>query len=145
MLRTLRSAAAASLCAVLACAPSPRDESTPPGAEVTIVDREWELAQLGDVTEPRGSQGRPVTLRFESTSGRAVGFAGCNQYGAAYRLTGDSLSFEPPIATRMACTEGMGVESAYLSALPRTVGISVSDSTLTLRLPDGMMMRFRAR
>jgi len=145
MLRALWSAAVASLCVALACTQAPPDETPPPSADVTIVDREWELAQLGDVTEPRGGQGRPVTLRFETSSGRAVGFAGCNQYGAAYRLTGDSLSFEPPIATLMACTEGMDVENTYLSALPRTLGFSVSESTLTLRMSDGMTVRFRAR
>lgn len=145
MFRTPWFIAVASLGVALACSQPARDESPPPSAGVKIVDREWELVQLSDVTEPRGSQGRPVTLRFEASSGRAVGFAGCNQYGAAYRLTGDSLAFEPPIATRMACTEGMEVETTYLSALPRTVGFSASDSSLTLRMSDGTTARFRAR
>lgn len=129
----------------LACSQQPMNESESPAADAAMVDREWELVAVGDMTDPRGSQGRPVTLRFDRATGRAVGFAGCNQYGAAFRITDSTITFEPPISTKMACSEGMDVEIAFLAALPRATSYSVSDSTLSLTLAGEEVMRFRAR
>lgn len=143
------------LAGIAACAPEsdPADtgDSTamnPPGeptaSQSALIDREWILASIGDLSEPRGAQDRPVTLRFDSAEARAGGFAGCNRYSAAYRTSGDSVSFEAPIATKMFCEGSMDVETALLGALERVRRFEVTDSTLTLYSEDGPVAQFRA-
>jgi heat shock protein HslJ len=121
---------------------------TQPGDSVVgqlgLSDREWFLISAGDLNEPRGAGDRPITLRFDSTDTRAGGFAGCNQYSAAYRLSGDSLTFQAPIATKMFCEGFMEVETALLGALERVRRFEVTDSTLTLYSEEGPVARFRA-
>lgn len=109
-----------------------------------ITDRDWELVTLGGRSDPRGAEGRRVTLRLEAAARRAGGFAGCNRYGGGFRLAGDSLSFEAMVATRMACADGMDLEQQYLSVLPQLRRFEATDSTLTLSGPAGALARFVA-
>jgi heat shock protein HslJ len=115
-----------------------------PAAPSSIVDREWELVALAEETNPRGAGGRPVTLRLDAASGRAVGFAGCNRFSASYTLTGDRLTFGAPISTRMACSEGMDLERRFLVTLELLTGYQANDDTLALSGPEGPLLRFRA-
>ena len=110
-------------------------------AAASIENRDWDLVSLGDLDRPLGAGGKPATLRFDAAAKRAGGNAGCNRYSAAYVLAGDSLSFEAAISTKMACTEGMELETAWLGALSHVVTFSASDSTLTLAGPDGPLAR----
>jgi heat shock protein HslJ len=126
------------------CTPAAEEPPQPAQtARATITGCDWELVQLGDMMGPLGAGGRPITLRLDSTTSRAVGFAGCNQYGGPYALHGDSLTFGPPISTKMACAEGMEVETRYLGSLPTTRTYLATDSTLTLMGSDGALARFR--
>jgi heat shock protein HslJ len=130
------------------CMPSREPSSSPPPAPaataaVTIVDRDWHLAALGERVNPVGSRNRPVTLRLDATRSNAGGFAGCNQYGSDYALRGDSLTFGPPISTKMACAEGMDVENLYLAALPRVRTYQATESTLVLVAAEGPVARYR--
>jgi heat shock protein HslJ len=109
-----------------------------------IEDRDWDLVALGERDHPLGNGGRPVTLRFDAAERRAGGNAGCNRYNARYVLTADSLHFAAASSTRMACVDGMELESAWLGALSRVVTWSATDSTLTLAGPDGPLARFEA-
>ena len=81
---------------------------------------------------PLGAGGRRVTLNLDPAENRATGFAGCNRYSGPYTVRGDSISFGPAISTRMACNQGMDVETEYLGVLPRVIRYSVADTTLTL-------------
>lgn len=148
MTRTAVSALAVVLIAALGCTRTPSGEdaaSTPPApVPVTITDRDWELAALGERTDPRGSQGQPVTLRLESESSRAAGFAGCNRYSAGYVLAADSLAFQPAISTKMACADGMEIENTFLMVLPAVTTYEATDSTLALKSSDGALARFRS-
>ena len=132
------------LVALAACARTPDGESedTPPPPAIT--DRDWELTSIGDLVDPRGMQDRPVTIRFDSVGTRAAGHAGCNQFSAGYRLSGDSLWFEPAMATKMMCPDAMAVETALFVALERVTRYEATDSTLTLLDPSGPLARFRA-
>ena len=128
---------------VMGCtkSPAPADSASPAaGHAQAITGREWKLVELEGRANPTGAGGRQVTLRFEQ--GRAAGFAGCNQYGGSYTVRGDSITFGPAAATRMACSEGMDVEQAYLSALPQIVRFTIADSTLTLFSTDIPLARF---
>ena len=113
-------------------------------APPAITDREWELVALAEDTGPRGAGGRPVTLRLDAASGRAVGFAGCNRFSASYALNGDRLTFGAPIATRMACSEGMDLEGRFLATLELLTGYQATETTLVLSGPEGLLVRFRA-
>jgi len=127
----------------------PSQASTLARAPVTgsamILDREWVLTALGDHSSPTGAGGRPATLRLESATKRASGFAGCNRYGATYVLTADSLRFGPSMSTKMACAEGDELERAFLAALAAVSTYQVSDSTLSLMGSGGVVARFKAR
>ena len=132
------------LAAGLGCGPKPPSQQ-PPASRLTapIADRQWTLATLGERTAPLGAGGRPATLRLESATPRAVGFAGCNRFSASYRLSGDSLSFGPVASTRMACIDGDELERSFLAVLPAVATYQATDSALTLSGPGGVLARFR--
>ncbi len=128
--------------------PPPADPPAAAGGAVATADsgiagRDWELVSLGDRTGPVGAGGKPVTLRFDAATGRAAGFAGCNRYSAGYRVAGDSLRFEAAISTKMACDQGMDLESAYLGVLGSVERFQAGDSTLTLLGAGGPVAGFR--
>lgn len=110
-----------------------------------IVEREWALVTLGDSAAPKGSGGKPATIRFDSAASRAAGFAGCNRYSAPYTIAGDSLGFGLAISTKMACAEGDSLERAYLAIIPEVTGYRATDSTLTLTDSSGSLAVFRAQ
>jgi heat shock protein HslJ len=133
------------LLGISACGPKPPASESPPAASnASLDDREWALVELGEVAASLGAGGRPATIQFDPTTSRATGFAGCNRYSAGYTLTGDSLTFGPAIATKMACAEGDELERDYLAMLPSIRSYALSDSTLILNGPDGPLARFRA-
>jgi putative lipoprotein len=120
---------------------SPATVTTP---SVPIADRDWELVELGGVTDLRGSSGRSATLRLDSATSRATGFAGCNRFNASFRIAGDSLTIEDAVSTKMACDRGMELESRFLAALPEVRTYALVDSVLTLNGAGGPLARFRA-
>jgi heat shock protein HslJ len=138
--------AALGLLTVVACGPKPPASEEPPAVSTASLDnREWALVGLGEVAAPLGAGGRPATIQFEPTTGRAAGFAGCNRYSAGYTVAGDSLTFGPALSTKMACVDGDELERGYLAMLPPVRGYAVSDSMLTLSGSGGPLARFRAR
>lgn len=98
--------------------------------------------ELDGKTATAGADHRHPTLRFEPDSARVGGFAGCNQFGGPYTVSGDSLRFGSLVATMMACSEGMQVESRYLAALAATRRYELSSTQLELFGPSGPVARF---
>ena len=131
--------------ALAGCAKTPKAPAEQAKAQRSIEDRDWELVSLGERDHPLGAGGKPATLRFDAAARRAGGNAGCNRYSAAYVLAGDSLRFEAAMSTRMACTEGMELESAWLGAMSHVATWSATDSTLTLGGREGPLARFEER
>ncbi len=137
------------LIAIPACQPKPPDETPVPSPTTSsapapaITDRDWELSALGEIVEPRGNGGQPVTLRLDSASSRASGSAGCNRYSATYTLSGDSLTFGPGMSTKMACPDGMEIESRFLTSLASFKTFLATDTTLVLGDATGPLARFR--
>jgi len=135
----------------LACKPKPEPPPSadsapapmPPAQSTSFTDREWILAQLGDRAAPLGNGGKPVTLTLTSAEHRASGHAGCNRYTGPYTLSGNQLTFGPAISTKMACAEGMDVETAFLSMLPNVTGFAATDSSLTFSGGSGVLAVFR--
>jgi heat shock protein HslJ len=132
-----------SLLVAFACGPRP-PPSEPAAATASLDGREWLLVDLGQQPAPPGAGGRPATIRFDPTNGRASGFAGCNRYGAEYSIAGDSLRFGPAISTKMACADGDQLERSYLAVLPEVRRYQLSDSTLVLSGSGAPLARFHA-
>ncbi len=124
----------------------PASKISPPDPGTILTNTDWVLISLSGRTSPTGSGGRPVTLRIETgAEAVAAGFAGCNRYSGSYSIRGDSITFGPPVSTKMACAEGMDVEQSYLTTLPQIVTYSVADSTLTMFGRSGPLATFRNR
>jgi heat shock protein HslJ len=140
-----RPGAILSLLVVFACGPRPPASDHPPAASTASLDgREWILVDLGQRPASLGAGGRPATIQFDPTNGRAAGFAGCNRYGAEYTVAGDSLTFGPAISTKMACADGDQLERSFLAVLPEVRRYELSDSTLVLSGSGAPLARFRA-
>lgn len=72
-----------------------------------------------------------ITAVFEN--GKMSGFAGCNQYSAAYDEQNGTLSLGPVILTRMSCENDRNQREAdYVSALEGVGRISIEMDLLTL-------------
>jgi len=103
---------------------------------------EWRLASIGGTPAGTGANGQPATLRLDETSGRASGYAGCNQFTGSYTLAGSSLSFGPLAMTRMACAEGGDLESRYTMALGEATGWKMTSTGLELRKGSTLLAKF---
>jgi heat shock protein HslJ len=76
-----------------------------------------------------------ITLAFDA-SGGVSGNAGCNTYGAGYRVNGSSLNVDQPNSTMMFCETPEGVmqqEQQYLAALASSATFSLSGDQLHIR------------
>ena len=131
------------LLGLAACARTPEQEGES-SAVPPFADRDWELVSVGDLDNPRGAQDRPATIRFDSTAARAGGFAGCNRFSAGYTLRGNTIAFDPAVATKMLCPDAMALETSFLGALEGVTRYEATDSTLTLFDATGPVARFRA-
>jgi heat shock protein HslJ len=76
----------------------------------------------------------PITLVFNTEDGTAGGTSACNQYFAAYTLSGSDLTFDDAGSTMMACEppEVMDAEAAYLEALSLVELFTIEDGQLNL-------------
>lgn len=94
----------------------------------------WVLTSLDGTTEVGGAiGGNDITLQF-GEDGRAGGSGGCNQYGAGYTVSGNTVTFEQAVSTLMYCEpeQVMQNEAAYLQALALVGEWQIQGSTLTL-------------
>lgn len=132
---------ACAIVALVACQ-SPRTASSESAFRSAVAGVDWQLIELNAKTAPAGAGGRRVTLRFDADSARAGGFAGCNSFGGSYSIAGDSLRFGPLAMTRMACTEGMQLESTLTAALTATRRYELTSTQLKLFGPSGAVARF---
>lgn len=134
------------LLAAIGCGPKPSADApaaSPSG--VSITDRDWVLVSLGERSSPIGAKDQPITLRFEASTSRAVGFAGCNRFNSTYTLTANTVSFGPVAATRMSCGDADEIERSFLATLSTIKTYEATGSTLTLNGPEGPLARFEVR
>jgi heat shock protein HslJ len=91
---------------------------------------------LVELDDPKGR----ARLRFGD--GRLAGSAGCNRLMGAYTLAGDSLRFEPSMAsTMMACPEPlMAQEQAVHAALSLVASHRLTADRLELLDADGVLL-----
>lgn len=97
--------------------------------------------------------GKPVPDEVDATlrlrDGHASGKAGCNAYGATYRIASDgSASFTPGISTKMACLEPAGVmqvEHGIFAAFRGTARVEIRHGTLLMLDAAGQPLAELAR
>jgi heat shock protein HslJ len=111
-------------CAAGATAASP----SPAG---TLAGTHWKLVSFGAAAPV--VPGSSVTLDF-GTDSQAGGTAGCNSYGGAYSVSGNSLSFKQLISTMMACADNnlMQQEQRYLKGLNGANQYTLAGDGLTI-------------
>lgn len=102
-----------------------------PSPPPDLFDIVWTVTSVGGhpVVE-----GRPLTLSIAADH-RSGGSGGCNSYFTEASIDGNTLSFGPTAATRMACAPAiMEQEAAFFAALAATTAFERDD--LGLRLLD---------
>ncbi|WP_214021371.1 META domain-containing protein [Methanoculleus sp.] len=104
--------------------------------DLPLVGTEWTLESYNLNGEAVSSviAGTTITATF-SSDGNVTGNAGCNSYGAGYRLDGTSISIEPPISTKMNCNRPEGImeqENRYLNLVASAAGYRIDGDRLDL-------------
>ncbi len=85
---------------------------------------------------------KPVTISFETATGRVFGNAGCNSFGGHYTLKGSALKMEKVISTKMACMPGMQTENKVMLILNNTDHFSISGDKLQLMQGDKVLAEY---
>lgn len=112
-----------------------------------LLGRSWVVVEtIADgVVEPVPSGVRPPTLEV-AADGAAQLFTGCNSGRTRVTVEGDTLSFEPPATTRMACDEAANaVERRVLAVLDGAADeVNVTDSgVVVVRGDSGLVVELR--
>jgi uncharacterized lipoprotein YbaY/heat shock protein HslJ len=111
-----------------------------------LQETHWRLTRL---------EGRPVlladgqkepTLAFQGGDTRFAGNTGCNNLTGSYRLSGDNLSLSSIAVTKMACLQGMDIESALFTALGKVSKWKITGQHLELfDAENRVVARFEAK
>ncbi len=106
-------------------------------SRLTLVDNSWHLKTLaGKPIELEEDQKAPY-FSLKSKGNRMDGFAGCNRISGTYLVRGELFYFNKMIERRMACTQGIELEFAFLSVLRHTERYQVKGEILELRDREG--------
>lgn len=99
----------------------------------------WQLVSFGKAgAESPVVGGAAVSIRFEA-GGKVGGSGGCNSYGGAYQVRGESLTLDRIVSTRRACVarETMQQEQRYFEALRSAGKFKLADEGLTIFYDGG--------
>jgi heat shock protein HslJ len=113
-----------------------RDLST---GQQALAGSDWRLVSMGRVgAEASVVSGTTVTLKF-GNDGRVNGSGGCNTYGGAYQVQGDTVRFSQIFSTRRACVDSNASrqESEYLRALEVANRFRLSSQRLSIYYDRG--------
>ena len=135
-------AAALLVAGALACQRPSHTEASAPAFRRAVAGAHWELIELAGQPAPTGAGGRRATIRFEPDTGRAGGFAGCNQYSGSYTVDGAALRFGALGMTKMACDQGMDLERQLADALGATRRFELTGDRLTFYDASTAVARF---
>lgn len=112
------------------------DEAPPaPHLEASVnLSGSWTLIG-GAALRPLAGNAPSLTL----TQGRVSGSGGCNRLSGSVRISGDTLTFGPLAATRMACSPAVNAQEQTFLTVLGTPGLraSVQGLRLTLTVPSG--------
>jgi len=100
-----------------------------------LTGTEWTLESYSLDGEAVSSVIAGTTITAVFSDGNVGGSAGCNSYGAGYQADGTNLTIEPPISTKMYCSEPEGImeqENRYLNLLESAAGYRIDGNRLDL-------------
>jgi heat shock protein HslJ len=112
---------------VAACSSGQQEKGTAP-----LENTHWRLVALGDRQVASVAGRRPAEMTLTSGEKRAQGFSSCNGFSGPYTLEGNKLRFGSIISTKMACLDGMDVETGFFSALSATTTYAIAGMGLDL-------------
>jgi heat shock protein HslJ len=99
-------------CAAGGCASTSKD--TAPNPQALLTGTSWKLLKIGQ--QPVLDDSQP-SLQF-TQPGQVSGSGSCNRFTGTVTLSGESISFGPLAATRMACADPINAqETQYFYAL----------------------------
>lgn len=105
---------------------------------------QWHFVEVGGVAVPPDV---PATLRFRGK--HAAGKAGCNAYGASFRVAADgSAGFTQNLSTKMACLQppgAMQVQRGIFAAFRDTARVKLEHGELVLLDATGKPLARLAR
>lgn len=89
--------------------------------------------------------GEPVSMQFSEDQGlQAYGFSGCNRYFSGVTLLPESIRFNQPGSTMMACPE-MNTEEMFLDLLSQVNAYEISNGELKLFQGKIVLLRFKSK
>jgi putative lipoprotein len=113
----------------------------PPDADTSDDDLEGTSWTLSELVEGDQRTAALPNANIQFADGRASGRTGCNSYGAAYTKSGNSISFEAPIQTEMACEQAlMDQERVFTTLFVESETYRIEDGKLILRGPNGELV-----
>ncbi|GAA2790303.1 hypothetical protein GCM10019017_39680 [Streptomyces showdoensis] len=106
------------------------------GPGLPVAGTHW---KIGAVTVDGARSAAPTGARVEITEdGRARGNSGCNTFGAAVTVAGDTLTVSPAEVTEIGCPGDLArFETALLKAFSGRLTGELKGKALTLTSPDG--------
>ncbi|MFI8963102.1 META domain-containing protein [Streptomyces sp. NPDC053493] len=116
--------------------PGSGSDAAPDAPDLPVAGTHWTIAS---VTVDGARSAAPPGANLEITQkGRAQGHTGCNGFGAAVDVHGDSLTVSPQEVTEIGCPPDRDrFERALLKALDGKLKGSMRDKALTLTSADG--------
>lgn len=103
----------------------------------------WKLTELMGQAIPATEPDMTPYLQF-GEDGRVSGFAGCNQFTAAYETEGLRLTFKPMATTEKACLNG-ATEQQFLTTIQGIDNYSLNESGLAFyKARTAALLRFTA-
>jgi heat shock protein HslJ len=113
----------------------------PPDADTSDDDLEGTNWNLSEIVEGDQRTAALPNANIQFADGRASGRTGCNSYGASYTKSGNSISFEAPIQTEMACEPAaMEQERVFSTLFVESETYRIEDDKLILRGPNGELV-----
>jgi len=137
--------------AATACSRQATSETGPEAATVNAYAAQlrstyWKLVALGSTPVNVADSQREPHIILQPDANRVNGSGGCNRMFGSYALRGDALTFSGVGSTKMACQDGMDVETSFLPALQRVARWRIADRQLELLDSAGAVVaRFDAK
>jgi len=98
----------------------------------------WELVSYGSRSTMVSSANASNTSIEFTGDGSLNGNVGCNSFNGSYNVAGESIRFEPLVATMMFCMGPVGDQEAYVfSVLQGTAPYKLDGDDLVITSSDG--------
>lgn len=111
------------------------------GEALTLTGRDWVLLSFGEEDTVAFDPAVMSVNAIFGEDGQVSGNSGCNQYGGAYTLDGDTIRFGALMTTLMACDESvMNVEAAFTAALAGASTWTINGNMLEIVYAGGQLV-----